>query len=130
MGYYDMGMTDEELLRAFESGELAGADFPHERHVRVTWLLIRRDGPDAAYERVAEGIRGIVRRAGRPDAFHETITRAWFLLIAAAPDLETQPELHDRTLLTRYYSRAALARGRERWVEPDLAPFPRSAGNI
>src|SRR5712692_11984366 len=35
MGYYDMGMTDDELIHAFEAGTLVGSDFPHEAHVRV-----------------------------------------------------------------------------------------------
>ncbi len=123
MGYYDMGMTDNELLQAFESGALTGADFPHERHVRVTWLLTQRDGLEQARETVARGIRGIAERAGNPAAFHVTITRAWCELIAAADDLESLPELLDRSLLSHYYSARALESGRERWVEPDLAPL-------
>src|SRR5471032_2646114 len=118
-----MGMTDEELLSAFESGTLTGGDFPHESHVRVTWLLVQRDGRVAAYDRVAAGIRDIARRGGSPGAFHETITRAWFELIAAAPALEVHPELFDRGLLSRFYSTEALTGGREQWVEPDLAPL-------
>jgi hypothetical protein len=116
-------MTDDQLLTAFESGALTGSDFPHESHVRVTWLLVQRDGRVAAYDRVALGIRDIARRAGHPDFFHETITRAWFELIAATQALDAHPELFDRGLLSRFYSADALAGGRERWVEPDLAPL-------
>jgi hypothetical protein len=123
MGYYDTGMTDETLLAAFEAGTLEASDFPHEAHVRVTWLLVQRDGCAAAYERLSAGIQGIARRAGRPEAFHETITRAWFELIAAAAEPDDHLELFDRGLLRRYYSAAALAAGRERWVEPDLSPL-------
>jgi flavin reductase (DIM6/NTAB) family NADH-FMN oxidoreductase RutF len=123
MGYYDMGMTDEELLRRFELGTLDGRDFPHERHVRVAWLLLREYGREAAFARLVAGIRGVARRAGRPEAFHLTITRAWFELVAAAPVLDAHPELLDRSLLGRYYSPGALASGRERWVEPDLRPL-------
>jgi hypothetical protein len=128
MGYYDMGqiddgLSDDELLLAFESGALTGSDFPHESHVRVTWLLVQRDGREAAYDTVAAGIRDIARRAGRPGVFHETITRAWFELIAAAPTLGAHPELFDRGLLRGYYSAEALACGRRHWVEPDIAPF-------
>ena len=118
-----MGMTDEQLLAAFESSALTAGDFPHESHVRVTWLLVQRDGRIAAYDRVAAGISDIARRSGRPDVFHETITRAWFELIAAAQALDAHPELFDRALLRRFYSAEALAGGRERWVEPDLAPL-------
>jgi flavin reductase (DIM6/NTAB) family NADH-FMN oxidoreductase RutF len=135
MGYYDAGMTDGELLHAFETGAIRGADFPHEAHVRVTRLLIDRYGRDFAYDRLAGGIKGIAERAGNPQAFHETITRAWFQLIASVEDLALHPELLDRSLLDRYYSRAALTEGRDHWVEPDLhgltlPPPPRTAVDL
>lgn len=116
-------MNDDGLTDAFERGEIDGSAFPHEHHVRVTWSLARRYSPDDAFRRLRAGIRDIATRAGRPAVFHETITRAWFELIAAADDLDVHPELLDKTLLGRYYTPAALARGRERWVEPDLAPL-------
>src|SRR5438067_12509464 len=118
-----MGMTDDELLAAFEAGAIAGAEFPHERHVRVTRMLVQRYEPDDAFRRLAAGIRGIANRAGRPDVYHETITRAWFELIAGADSLAAHPELFDKGLLGRYYSAATLATGRRRWVEPDLRPL-------
>jgi len=118
-----MGMTDRELLRAFEAGSIGAADFPHEAHVRVTWALTRRYEREEAFRRLVAGIRDIAGRAGRPDVYHETITRAWFELIAGADDLDAHPELFDKRLLERYYSRAALAAGRACWVEPDLQPL-------
>jgi hypothetical protein len=111
-------VTDEEFLGAFERGEIQAADFPHEAHLRVARLLA---GEPEGYARLADGIRGIAARAGRPGVFHETITRAWFELVRSVGG--PAPELHDRTLLTRYYSAEALAAGRERWIEPDLAPL-------
>jgi flavin reductase (DIM6/NTAB) family NADH-FMN oxidoreductase RutF len=113
----------DKLLSAFQAGEIAGADFPHERHVQVTWALAQRYPRDEAMGRLIEGIRGIAARAGRPGAYHETITRAWFELIAGAPDLALYPELFDKSLLQRYYTPARLAEGRERWLEPDLHPL-------
>jgi len=99
---------EEDLLDAFERGTLSA--FPHELHVRVARRLARE--PDG-YERMVAGIR----RIGGPK-YHETITRAWWTLITQA-----EQDLHDRTLLSRYYSKGALASGRDRWVEPDLRPF-------
>ena len=112
-----MGMTDANLVTAFEAGTLDSTEFPHDAHVRVTWLLVQREGREGALAAVERGIRAMAGRAGRPDAFHLTITRAWFELIAGSPELT--PELFDSRLLARYYSPRALASGRERWVDPD-----------
>jgi len=135
MGYYDTGRTvadDAELLSRFENGTLEPAEFPHAAHVRVAWLLARRDGRGQAYRTLVAGIRRIAERAGRPGAFHETITRAWFELIAPLDDLSAHPELLDTGLLSRYYSSDALAAGRERWIEPDLQPLvlPAASGLV
>jgi flavin reductase (DIM6/NTAB) family NADH-FMN oxidoreductase RutF len=123
IGYYDMGMTDEELIAGFEAGTIAGNEFPHEAHVRVTQLLIARHSRESAYDRLVKGIKGMAERAGNPAAFHETVTRAWFELIALALDPAAQLVLLDRGLLGRYYSRETLAAGRTRWIEPDLHPL-------
>jgi hypothetical protein len=112
----------DELLRAFEAGELT--DFPHERHVQVAWALAQRYEPEEAFARLAEGIRRIAAHAGVPGKYHETITRAWFELVRGHPDLEDAPLLYDRGLLARHYSPERLAAGRDRWVEPDLLPLP------
>jgi flavin reductase (DIM6/NTAB) family NADH-FMN oxidoreductase RutF len=66
-------------------------------------------------------------RAGRPEAYHETITRAWYELIAGVDDLGNAPELFDKRLLGRFYSPGRLAAGRDRWLEPDLHPLTLSA---
>ena len=72
---------------------------------------------------MAAGIRSMAARSGRPDAFHETITRAWFELIADTPALDDDSELYDRSLLRRFYSAERLAAGRHEWLEPDLGPL-------
>jgi hypothetical protein len=115
--------TDAQLMAAFEAGDIDNAAFPHERHVRVAWMLAQRYPGEEALQRLIAGIRGVARRAGHPGAYHETITRAWFLLVAAVDDLGQHPELFDKTLLSRYYSPDRLAAGRERWLEPDLHPL-------
>lgn len=100
-----------------------GAGFPHESHVRVAWGLARRHGRDEGLRRMAAGIRAMAIRAGQPQVYHETITRAWYELIRQADDLDRAPELFDKRLLARYYSPERLAGGRAVWVEPDLQPL-------
>jgi flavin reductase (DIM6/NTAB) family NADH-FMN oxidoreductase RutF len=116
-------MNTDSLVTSFEAGMIDGAEFPHEAHVQVAAELARRYGPEEGYRRLSVGLRGIAARAGRPDAYHETITRAWFALIAGAGDVAEHPELLDRTLLGRYYSQGRLAAGRETWLEPDMHPL-------
>ncbi len=116
-------MNAGELTDAFETDEVDGANFPHESHLQVAWTLARRYGHDDALNRLRAGLQGIAARAGNPGAYHETITRAWFELIAPVDDLDRHPELRDRRLLARYYSAEALAHGRDHWVEPDLRPL-------
>jgi flavin reductase (DIM6/NTAB) family NADH-FMN oxidoreductase RutF len=119
----DREMTDDQLTDAFEAGRLGADEFPHARHVRVAWNLARRHGPSEGLERLIAGIRGIAARAGRPAAYHVTITRAWFELIASVDELTGHEELFDKGLLERYYSPERLAAGRAQWLEPDLHPL-------
>lgn len=113
----------DDVTAAFEAGTISGSDFRHEDHVRVAWELSRRYPREEAYERLASGIRSMAARSGRPDAFHETINRAWFELIADTPALDDDSELYDRSLLSRFYSAERLAAGRREWLEPDLGPL-------
>ncbi|MFB7910998.1 hypothetical protein ACFC1T_31635 [Kitasatospora sp. NPDC056076] len=122
----------DELLR----DAMVGAErFGHPQHVRLTWLAVRRHGAAAALDLVGEGIRRTATKAGAPQKFHVTMTRAWVELVArhaegGAADFEEfcahHPELLDRDLLARHYRPETLAgdRARTTWVEPDLAPFP------
>ncbi len=118
-----MNAPGDALVDAFEAGEVENVDFPHAKHVHVTWILAHRYPHEEAFSRLVAGIRGIAERAGRPTAYHETITRAWFELIADVDDLSMHPELLDKGLINRYYSAQRLADGRERWLEPDLHPL-------
>jgi hypothetical protein len=116
-------MQNGSLLDDFEAGRIAGSAFPHERHVLVAWSLSRRYRHEEAFARLAAGIQGIAARAGVPGKYHETLTRAWFELVAQAESLDDHPELLDRSLLARYYSPERLEAGRHEWLEPDLEPL-------
>ncbi|MEU8513450.1 hypothetical protein AB0C76_17930 [Kitasatospora sp. NPDC048722] len=112
----------------------AGAEhFDHRRHVHLAWLAVRRHGRAAALTLVADGIRATATRAGAPQRFHVTMTRAWVELVArhASDDedftafADRHPDLLDKGLLARHYRPGTLAdeRARTGWVEPDLKPF-------
>lgn len=51
-------------------------------------------------------------RAGKPDAFRVTLTRAWFDLIVLVDDLDAARESLDKSLIRRFYSAERIAAGR------------------
>lgn len=116
-------MNQAELIAAFEAGTIDSAEFPHAHHVHVAWGLSHKYGTEDGLRRMIAGIKQMAARAGRPEAFHMTITQAWFELIAGVDDLHSAPELLDKSILGRYYTPERLAEGRDRWLEPDLHPL-------
>ncbi|MEU9040498.1 MULTISPECIES: hypothetical protein [unclassified Kitasatospora] len=127
----------DDLLRE----AMTGAErFGHRQHVRLTWLAVRRHGAATALGLIGDGIRRTATKAGAPQKFHVTMTRAWVELVAhhadGAPAFEERenfeafaarhPELLDKELLARHYRPGTLAseQARTSWVEPDLTPFP------
>jgi hypothetical protein len=128
-------MTDDELVQAFESGDLPTEDFTHAEHVRVAWCYVRRDPILVALAHFRTTLQRYAAGKGRPERYHETITVAFMLLIAerlgacreltwdafaaAHPDLlQWQP-----SVLAQFYSEDLLAspRAREVFVMPDLS---------
>jgi len=132
-------MTDSEFLDAFESGAIPPGDFHHQDHLRLTWLLLRRDGLAAGSDRVAGGIRHYAQGHGQGPRYHETMTRFWTWIvghaIAAEPAVDSFPAfkaafplLLDKSLPFRHWSREAIftSQARAEWVEPDLQRLPSS----
>lgn len=126
-------MTDDELVQAFESGDLQ--DFPHASHVRAAWCYLRRESILVALPRFKAALQRFAAGKGKPDRYHETITIAFMLLIAERmagarqlsweefaarhPDLlRWQP-----SPLAQFYSDGVLGspRAREVFVLPDLS---------
>ena len=129
--------SDEDFLRAFEDLSFPAELFHHREHVRVTWLYLKATDATRAAERMATGILRFANHHGATQKYHHTLTMAWVRLVAAAlvetPEgysfeqfLGANPELSDKNLLARYYSKELLqaAAAREGWVEPDLQPLP------
>ena len=109
---------EQQVLDAFEAGLLDPATFGHRDHVRIAWSLLSRHRFTAAADRMVTGLQAMLARAGKPDAYHETITIAFLALIAERIDRDPvdfdlfatrHPELFERDLLTRRYDPARLA---------------------
>ena len=129
-------MTDRDFARAFERGDVPPSEFSHRSHIRLAWVYLQ-EGPtfDAALARIRDGIKQFAAAAGKADKYHETMTVGWMTVLAAARDrvgaelsfddlLRLEPELADKDLLLRHYSRDRLFSDAARvaWVPPD-SPF-------
>lgn len=119
--------------------------FDHRAHLRLAYVALARHGSiDGAIPFVRERLRRQLSAAaasGHPPrvGYHETITRAWLMVVAAARTsgagagatdslglLAARPDLLDAGLLARHYTRGRLFtdEARARFVEPDLLPLP------
>ena len=114
-------MNDDELLEAFSTLTIPPQDFHHREHVRVAFVLLRREGDLAA---AALTFRTLLRRfaaaAGVSSKVHETLNWAYLALIAermhghdyrtSAELLADHPDLldHKAGAIARYYDVAAI----------------------
>jgi hypothetical protein len=133
-------MDDQALWQAFVGCSLTRAQWTHEAHVRTAFLHAQRHCLDEAHLRLRAGIIRLNERHGLLETsergYFETLTRVWLVLVADARTrsrattsrelLERCPELFDRTLPSRYYSKELLSsvRARAIFVVPDRAPLP------
>ena len=132
MNYLESSPTDEEFAAAVERCEVPNAGFHHRDHLRLAWIYVGRYGPGEAGARIAATIRRFAAHHGQSARYHETMTQAWLLLVAATGGasfeeaLQANPRLLDQGSLGIYYSAGPLAseEARVRFVPPDLAPFP------
>jgi hypothetical protein len=101
-------------LNAFLHGEVDNRSFHHVDHVRVAFeILGRHDFPDAVAAYSA-GLKSIAKRAGNPNAYHETITVAFLSLIAErrvvggykdfSAFIQGNADLLDKSVLALWYT--------------------------
>ena len=111
--------SDQAFLQALEDCVLPESDFGHAAHVRAAYLYLRAGEFATALPRLQRAIRAYASSLGRPDRYHETITVAYLALIqqhiAQRGDGDgwdgfegANPELFDKDLLLRFYSRRQL----------------------
>jgi len=90
----------QELLRAFEAGEIPNTAFRHRDHLLTAWLYLSRDGPARGAENIAVGIQRFAAAKGVPEKYNHTETLFWIRFLAHA--IETHRDVDDfETLLTR-----------------------------
>jgi hypothetical protein len=136
-------MTDVELTRALECGEIANESFHHLSHLHVAWVyLSESSSADEAAGKMRCTLQKFAASVGKAEKYHETITVFWIQLLhrlrTACSDkslediVQEYPELLEKNFPLRYYSPQTLFSDRARafWVEPDLKPLPTDATSI
>jgi len=113
-----MSPEDGQLAR-FLRGDIDPAAFPHREHVRVAYQLLRRHEFAEVVLHFSRALRLITARAGKPQAFNQTVTIAFLGLIAerlasqAAGDFtefaRDNPDLFDKSVLARWYAQERLS---------------------
>ena len=123
-------MTDAvSELRRFIDGGSDPACFPHREHVRMAFEMLRRHSFPETVLHFSQALRQMAARAGRPEAYHETITIAFLALIGErmgdVRDFEAfaslNPDLFDKHVLSHWYDRERLSsdRARRTFVLPE-----------
>lgn len=131
-------LTHADLLlrEQFEARTLPNAAFRHREHVRLTWIYLTMEPPDAVAARLCRSLLDLATSHGVAQRFHHTLTVAWVHIIAAVraeyPELsfdalaEACPVLLDKDAPLAYYTREHLYSdtARQAWVEPNQKPLP------
>ena len=128
-------MNDAEFLHGFHTCTLA--EFHHRDHVRLTWLLVRRDGPYMAGEEIETGIRRFASVHGQQEKYHQTMTQFWVKVIAhfiaRKPEIadfdafvRRDPQVLNTMLPFKHWTRETMMsdRAKREWVPPDLLEMP------
>jgi hypothetical protein len=78
-------MTDAELTRALERGDLPNDGFHHLDHLRVA-LVYLNEAPsvDAAVGRMASTLRRFAASVGQAEKYSQAVTEFWMYQVAAA----------------------------------------------
>jgi len=106
-------------LEGFVRGELDVAAFPHREHVRMAFEMLRRhDFAESAWL-YSRALRAMTAKAGKPQAFHQTVTIAFLAMISErmersctedfAAFVAVHPETLDPRALGHWYSLEQLA---------------------
>jgi hypothetical protein len=121
-------------LERFVRGEMPAASFPHREHVRMAFQMLRRHDFAETVLHFSRALRAMAERAGKPQAFHQTVTIAFLSVIAErmegsgsddfAAFVRANPDLLDKGALARWYrpERLASDSARRTFLLPDRIP--------
>jgi hypothetical protein len=94
-------MTDVELTRAVERGEVPNEGFHHVDHLRVAWVYLEESPTvEAAVARMADTLRRFATSVGKPEKYSDPLTAFWMYQMASARAL--MPGADCRAIVARY----------------------------
>jgi hypothetical protein len=122
-------MTDAELTRALERGEIANENFHHASHLHVAWVYLSEwSSVNEAGGKMRHTLRRFASSADKLEKYHETITLFWVHLLArthaAAASKSLEEIVHAnpdcwkrifRSPIIRQSGFSATVRGRRGW---------------
>jgi hypothetical protein len=124
-------VADCPELERFVRGEIAAAGFAHREHVRMAFEMLRRYDFAETVLHFSRALRTMAQRAGKPQAFHQTVTIAFLSLIAERLEAghwsefaRDNPDLLEKGLLARWYRAERLASepARRTFLLPEPTP--------
>ena len=77
-------MSNDPLVRAFESAAVDPRAFGHREHLYVAWCYLRELPLEEALPRYVRHLRQLVAALGAPQKFHATMTWAYLVLLDEA----------------------------------------------
>lgn len=123
-------------LTSFLRGEIDPATFPHREHVRIAFEMLRRlDFAESVWQ-FSRTLRAMATKAGRPQAFNQTVTIAFLALIGERVEQvgtadfgafeRANPDVFGMNALARWYppERLASAAARRTFLLPDRFVAP------
>jgi hypothetical protein len=125
--------ADCPALERFMRGEVDPAQFPHREHLRMAFEMLARHDFAETVLHYSRALQTMTARAGKPEAFHQTVTIAFLALVAErmargqtddfAAFARANPDLLEKTVLGRWYGpeRLASEAARRTFLLPDLA---------
>jgi hypothetical protein len=138
---YQISTDDLEFQRQFETGSFPPAEFSHREHVRLAYVYLCENEPEAAHFKVRQALQQYLAHHGiDPGKYHETMTKAWVLAVrhfmersagAASSEqfIENCPLLLEKEVMLTHYTKSELfsEKARSGFIEPDLEQIPRYA---
>ena len=135
---HQISSKDQTFRSSFEACITTPTDFNHKAHVRLAYIYLCENEPNAAYQKMPDAIQAfLVHYRIDPSKYHETLTRAWTLAVrhfmasaspaASADDfISSNARLLDTRIMLTHYSEATLfsEKARLTFVEPDLDAIP------